>query len=71
MSTRNVQYTCGEANWRKSSHSGDSGQCVEFADVRPTHAAIALRDSKNTPGPALLVSPTAFTAFVADVAGRG
>ncbi|WP_037869872.1 DUF397 domain-containing protein [Streptomyces sp. SPB074] len=60
------------AHWRKSSHSGDAnGQCVEFADVRPTHAAIALRDSKNTPGPAPFVSPTAFTAFLADVAGRG
>ncbi|MEU6443078.1 DUF397 domain-containing protein [Streptomyces sp. NPDC047046] len=58
------------ARWQKSSHSGDTGQCVEFADLRPTRAAIALRDSKHIPGPALLVSPAAFTDFVTGLTGR-
>lgn len=57
----------GLISWRKSSYSGNGSQCVEFADVRSRHAAVALRDSKNVSGPALLVSPAAFTSFLTDL----
>jgi hypothetical protein len=58
--------------WRKSSYSGGgNGQCVECVDLRPARAAVALRDSKNTPGPTLLVGPTAFAAFLASVSEQG
>lgn len=50
-------------DWRKSTHSGDdSGQCVEVATCPTT---IHVRDSKNTPGPQLALTPTAWTEFVA------
>ncbi|MFJ4434922.1 DUF397 domain-containing protein [Streptomyces sp. NPDC088923] len=74
MSTRNNrQWHEAEspaANWRKSSYSGSTSQCVEFADLRPVHAAIALRDSKHIPGPALLLTPAAFTTFLARLTDR-
>ncbi|MEW2346176.1 MULTISPECIES: DUF397 domain-containing protein [unclassified Streptomyces] len=70
MSKRNGPFEQA-AEWRRSSYSGDAnGQCVEFADVRSRHAAVALRDSKNVSGPALLVSPAAFTSFLTDLTGR-
>lgn len=46
-------------NWRKSSFSGSSGDCVE---VRQDLAA--LRDSKNATGPALAVDLTRLVATV-------
>jgi hypothetical protein len=53
----------GGAAWRKSSYRGsDGGECVEVAAI-PNHR-VAIRDSKNPEGPALLLSPTAFAAFV-------
>ena len=48
------------AGWRKSSHSGDEGACVEVAVVPGT---VAVRDSKDPHGPLLLFPPTAWTAF--------
>ncbi|GII80988.1 hypothetical protein Sru01_59700 [Sphaerisporangium rufum] len=51
------------AKWRKSSwSSGDGGQCVEVAGNLP--GVIAVRDSKNPGGPALVVSPAEWRAFV-------
>lgn len=48
--------------WRKSSYSGNSGNCVE---VCANHAGtVAVRDSKNVPGPELAVSSGAWSAFV-------
>ena len=48
--------------WCKSSYSGNSGNCVE---VRANHAGtVAVRDSKNVPGPELAVSSGAWSAFV-------
>ena len=46
-------------NWRKSSFSGNSGECVE---IRQDLAA--LRDSKNATGPALTVDLTQLMASV-------
>ncbi|MGX1882224.1 DUF397 domain-containing protein [Streptomyces sp. NPDC055287] len=55
------------ARWRKSSYSGNTGgDCVEIAQLA---ARVAVRDSKNPGGPALTVTPAAFAAFVAAVAG--
>ncbi|MFK0160713.1 DUF397 domain-containing protein [Streptomyces sp. NPDC090493] len=55
------------AAWFKSSYSGsDQSQCVEVADVRPGLGRIAVRDSKDPEGPALLFTPGQFAAFVAD-----
>jgi Domain of unknown function (DUF397) len=54
------------AVWRKSSYSGGSGgNCVEVAGNLP--GTIAVRDSKNPEGPALVFSPAAFAAFVGGV----
>lgn len=50
------------ADWRKSSHSGDEGACVEMA-VLPR--AVAVRDSKDPAGPVLLFAPAAWAAFTA------
>ena len=57
-----------EATWHNSSYSNDSGgNCVEVANLTPKRDSIALRDSKNPQGPALLLPPSAFTAFVSHV----
>ncbi|MGC5529086.1 DUF397 domain-containing protein [Streptomyces sp. SR-10] len=49
-------------HWFKSSYSnGDGGACVEVA-AHP--AAVHIRDSKVTDGPALTVEPAAWSAFV-------
>ncbi|MGW0833609.1 DUF397 domain-containing protein [Streptomyces prunicolor] len=55
-----------EEAWFKSSYSSDQGaSCVEIADLIPTHARVAIRDSKLPSGPALTLPPKAFTSFVA------
>ena len=43
------------AAWRKSSYSGQSGDCIEVADGPPD--TVGVRDSKNRDGPALLFTP--------------
>ncbi|GGJ88596.1 DUF397 domain-containing protein [Pilimelia anulata] len=51
-----------EARWFKSARSGPNcDNCVEVAFVG---GAIAVRDSKNTDGPALLFTPAEWDAFV-------
>lgn len=56
------------AAWLKSSYSGgEQGQCVEVADVIETHHGIAVRDSKNPNGPALLLNPASYAAFKSNV----
>ena len=52
-----------ELAWFKSSYSGDSsGDCVEVATAPTT---VHVRDSKNTTGPQLALSPTTWSEFVA------
>ncbi|MGW0838238.1 DUF397 domain-containing protein [Streptomyces prunicolor] len=52
-----------EQAWFKSSYSDSGGQnCIEAAHLTPT--GIAVRDSKNPTGPALLLPATAWAPFV-------
>jgi hypothetical protein len=52
-----------ELAWFKSSYSGDdSGDCVEVAAAPTT---VHVRDSKDTTGPQLALSPTTWSEFVA------
>ena len=51
------------AVWRKSSYSsGNGGQCVEVARNLPD--IVAVRDSKNPEGPALVFTPQEWRAFL-------
>jgi hypothetical protein len=51
-----------DLRWRKSSFSGNGGDCVEVASNRP--GTVAVRDSKDKPGPTLGFTSGAWTAFV-------
>ena len=53
------------AVWRKSSFSGNQGNCIEVADGFP--GVTPVRDSKDPDGPALLFAAEAWAAFVAGV----
>ena len=50
------------AVWRKSKRSGSSGNCVEVADNLP--GVVAVRDSKNPTGAALIFTPAEWEAFI-------
>ncbi|MEU8284324.1 DUF397 domain-containing protein [Micromonospora sp. NPDC048905] len=59
----------GGARWRKSSRSsGNGGACVEVADNLAD--VVGVRDSKDPSGPALTFAPTAWRAFVSQLARR-
>ncbi|WP_327404057.1 DUF397 domain-containing protein [Streptomyces sp. NBC_01288] len=51
-----------ESAWFKSSYSDPGQNCIEAAHLVP--AGIAVRDSKNPTGPALLLPATAWAPFV-------
>lgn len=53
-----------KAVWQKSSYSSGNGQCVEVAFMG---TVVAMRDSKDPKGPALVFTPGEFDAFVAGV----
>lgn len=55
------------AMWRKSSYSGgNGGQCIEVAANLP--GIVAVRDSKDPQGPALVVPRETWGAFLSRVA---
>ena len=52
------------AAWQTSTYSGNGGNCVEVA---PARRVIAVRDSKDRQGPALVFGPPSWRAFTAQV----
>ncbi|MDF9813734.1 DUF397 domain-containing protein [Streptomyces sp. SPB162] len=58
MTARHVITT----EWKKSSYSGNNGNCVEVC--APTADRVAVRDSKDPYGPALAFDPEVWSAFV-------
>lgn len=51
--------------WRRSSHSTGANNCVEMAEFGT--GVLAVRDSKNPEGPALIFKATAWSAFLDSV----
>ncbi len=56
-------------SWRKSSYSGQGGDCVEVADGAP--GLVPVRDSKTPSGPAIAFGADAWSAFIADLKADG
>ena len=55
-----VDLSCAE--WQKSSHSSQSGNCVEVARNLP--GLVAVRDSKTPDGAKLVVWPETWRGFI-------
>jgi Domain of unknown function (DUF397) len=51
------------AAWRKSSHSNSQGNCVEFAAL--ADGSVALRNSRDPQGPALVYTRAEISALLA------
>ncbi|MEV6973792.1 DUF397 domain-containing protein [Kitasatospora sp. NPDC093806] len=54
-----------DVQWRKSTYSGQGGDCVEVAP--DFQVVVPVRDSKDPSGPALVFPAGAWSAFVAAV----
>jgi hypothetical protein len=59
--------TIGGAMWRKSKRSGALGNCVEVAPL--AGGDIAMRNSRNPNGPALVYPGAPMTGFLAAIKG--
>ncbi|MFE9621523.1 DUF397 domain-containing protein [Streptomyces sp. NPDC052016] len=55
------------ARWIKSSHSNAEGNCVEVAVL--DGGGVALRNSRDPDGPALVYTPAEVAAFLAGAKG--
>jgi Domain of unknown function (DUF397) len=62
-----MELSPGQTTWRKSSYSGQSQNCVEVAGNRP--GVVAVRDSKDPNGPALVVASDAWRVLARRVKG--
>lgn len=63
-----IEVDLSRADWRKSSFSnGNGGNCVEVARNLP--GIVAVRDSKDRNGPALIFTAAEWQAFVSGVRG--
>jgi hypothetical protein len=60
------------ARWLRSSYSTGANNCVETArpSAGPAAGLLAVRDSKNPAGPALLFSPGSWASFTAGLHRR-
>ncbi|GGR94424.1 hypothetical protein GCM10010269_36770 [Streptomyces humidus] len=58
-----------QMRWLRSSYSTGANNCVETARPAsgPWAGLLAVRDSKNPAGPALLFSPDSWTGFTASL----
>ncbi len=58
-----------DVGWLRSSYSTGANNCVETArpSAGPWAGLLAVRDSKDPAGPALLFSPESWTSFTARV----
>ncbi|WP_405577471.1 DUF397 domain-containing protein [Streptomyces sp. NBC_01190] len=61
--------TVAGVTWRRSSHSTAANNCVEAAEL--VSGQLAVRDSKDRLGPALLFAPNAWSDFVQALAADG
>ena len=57
--------TIAGAEWRKSTLSGNLGNCVEVAVL--DGGGVAVRNSRHPSGPALVFTPAEWVAFVGGV----
>lgn len=55
-----------DLQWRKSSYTGNGGQCVEVGNG---HRVVMVRDSKNRDAGALAFSPDAWRNLVTSIKG--
>lgn len=55
-----------ELHWRKSSYSGENGECLEIAEVR-RRGPVRVRDSKDPSGPQLEFTGPEWLAFIAEI----
>ncbi len=56
-----MELDLSRAQWRKSSYSGNSGNCVEVADLGQ---AVAIRDSKDPAGAVLVIAREEWQGFI-------
>ena len=56
------------AEWRKSSYSSQSGNCVEVAANMP--GTVAVRDSKDPVGPILVIGHDDWQALTRQIKGE-
>lgn len=56
------------AQWKKSSYSGNTGNCVEVATN--LDGIVAVRDSKDPEGARVVVSPQAWRTFTHEMVRR-